>query len=297
VKHVLSPKEVAEIAGVSESSLKRWADSGRLKVARTAGGHRRIHVQEVIRFLRDSNLPVLRPDLLGVPELAKQNSLPEGLDELTDLFFEMLQEGRGAEVRAIVVDRYISGHSVAAICDGPLAGAIRRIGDLWRHESQGIAIEHRATDACIQTLSFIRTLLAPPPTPGGPEQDPRPVAIGGAPSQDPTIMTSLMIACVLCEAGYRDINLGADTPIDSLIGAVESSKPRLVWLTCSHEAGIPAQGQFGRLADVATTHGGVLVVGGRALVNQVQPSPGRIEVCQSLGELAGFARGLIQQAG
>ncbi|HEX9106572.1 MAG TPA: MerR family DNA-binding transcriptional regulator, partial [Longimicrobiales bacterium] len=48
----LSPRELAEAVGVSESSLKRWADRGVLAVERTAGGHRRIPLGEAVRFIR-----------------------------------------------------------------------------------------------------------------------------------------------------------------------------------------------------------------------------------------------------
>jgi MerR family transcriptional regulator, light-induced transcriptional regulator len=48
----LSPKALAAAIGVSESSLKRWADEGRLAAERTAGGHRRIAVAEAVRFVR-----------------------------------------------------------------------------------------------------------------------------------------------------------------------------------------------------------------------------------------------------
>ena len=46
----LSPRQLAVAIGVSESSLKRWADDGRLAVERTAGGHRRIPLPEAVRW-------------------------------------------------------------------------------------------------------------------------------------------------------------------------------------------------------------------------------------------------------
>ncbi|MEM9791075.1 MAG: MerR family DNA-binding transcriptional regulator [Planctomycetota bacterium] len=67
MRNVLSPKEVALAIGVSESSLKRWADAGRIRVRRTAGGHRRIAIQEAIRFARYYGFPVVRPDILYLP--------------------------------------------------------------------------------------------------------------------------------------------------------------------------------------------------------------------------------------
>jgi excisionase family DNA binding protein len=54
MQNTLSPRELAAAVGVSESSLKRWADEGRVKVARTAGGHRRIELAEAVRFIRQS---------------------------------------------------------------------------------------------------------------------------------------------------------------------------------------------------------------------------------------------------
>ena len=68
MRHVLSPKELAQAIGVSESSLKRWADEGLLRATRTAGGHRRIPLAEAIRFLRDTQATlVVRNMTLKIP--------------------------------------------------------------------------------------------------------------------------------------------------------------------------------------------------------------------------------------
>ena len=55
MKSVLSPKELAAAIGVSESTLKRWADDGLIVFSRTAGGHRRIRLAEAIRFIRENH--------------------------------------------------------------------------------------------------------------------------------------------------------------------------------------------------------------------------------------------------
>lgn len=46
MKHV-TPKEVAELLGVSTSSLRRWENEGKLKAIRTPGGQRRFVLSEV----------------------------------------------------------------------------------------------------------------------------------------------------------------------------------------------------------------------------------------------------------
>lgn len=45
--------EAARILGVRPESLRRWEAAGRLRVERTAGGHRRVPVDEVARLLEE----------------------------------------------------------------------------------------------------------------------------------------------------------------------------------------------------------------------------------------------------
>ncbi|MCX5741316.1 MAG: helix-turn-helix domain-containing protein, partial [Proteobacteria bacterium] len=67
---LLSPRDLAEALGVSESSLKRWVDSGRITATRTDGGHRKIRLSEAVRFIRESGSPIVHPELLDMPEVA-----------------------------------------------------------------------------------------------------------------------------------------------------------------------------------------------------------------------------------
>ena len=66
-KH-LSPRQFAEAIGVSESSVRRWADDGRIQMTRTAGGHRKIARSDALRFIRTTSAQVVRPDLLQFSE-------------------------------------------------------------------------------------------------------------------------------------------------------------------------------------------------------------------------------------
>ena len=67
VKKLVTPKQVAQAIDVSESSLKRWCDRGLLTTVRTAGGHRRLALDDVFQFLRQSGQQLVRPELLGLP--------------------------------------------------------------------------------------------------------------------------------------------------------------------------------------------------------------------------------------
>src|SRR6185295_13435922 len=75
-KSLLTPRELADAIGASESALRRWVDAGDIHMSRTAGGHRRIPVQEAIRFIRESGATVVRPEILGLAGLESAPMIP-----------------------------------------------------------------------------------------------------------------------------------------------------------------------------------------------------------------------------
>ena len=87
MKQLLSPKDLARATGVSESSLKRWADSGRLECTRTAGGHRRIPLAEAVRFIRESSISVVDPSMLGI---TTQSRPTKSIEESNEYFSELV---------------------------------------------------------------------------------------------------------------------------------------------------------------------------------------------------------------
>ena len=122
MKSHLSPRELALAIGVSESSLKRWADDGLIGVTRTAGGHRRIARHEALRFIRETKARVLRPSLLGLREADRAPSAEDGS------LFEALRRGIGYQALGLIQGWFLEGRPLAWIFDGPIANAMDRIG-------------------------------------------------------------------------------------------------------------------------------------------------------------------------
>jgi len=54
----LSTSAVAKLIGASVASVAHWVDEGLLKAGRTPGGHRRILVEDLTRFLHQQGLPI-----------------------------------------------------------------------------------------------------------------------------------------------------------------------------------------------------------------------------------------------
>lgn len=61
-KPVFTTFEAAKLCHVSPLSIINWVNAGRLSAFRTPGGHRRIRRDDLIRFMRETGLPI--PDEL-----------------------------------------------------------------------------------------------------------------------------------------------------------------------------------------------------------------------------------------
>jgi MerR family transcriptional regulator, light-induced transcriptional regulator len=282
---ILTTKELASALGVSESSVKRWADGGVLHASRTAGGHRRITVAEAIRFIRDTQASLVHPELLGLADVAAvvREPVPPGDD--ADQLYEFLAAGAAPQARGLVQSLFLSGRSVAAIVDGPICAAMQRLGELWRHSPAGIFVEHRATDICAQALHQLRVGVA--------TSDAAPVAIGGSPEDDPYALGSLGAAAVLAADGFDAVNLGPLTPLSTLETAAAELRPILVWISVSTTEN--PERLAAAIADLARRlrpSGASVVAGGRVLAALPLPAMANLHAATSMAELAAFARGL-----
>jgi MerR family transcriptional regulator, light-induced transcriptional regulator len=206
-------------------------------------------------------------------------------EDAAERLLAALLEDRAAEARSLLVSLYVEGGSLGWICDSPIRYALERLGELWKHGADGIYLEHRATETCLQALTEIRLLL--PAAPAG-----APVALGGSFAGDPYRVPTTMAAAVVAEAGFEARDLGADTPTEALLEAVRRHSPRLVWISFSVPPRSAREAAAGleRLAEALP--GGALVVGGRGSEGLTLPAAGNVNRIGSMTELAGFARGV-----
>ena len=284
---VLSPKQLARAIGVSESSLKRWSDDGLLNAGRTAGGHRRIELAEAVRFIRATGASVVRPDLIGLADLA---ALGPGFAQANDVerqIHKAMESGNSQQLRAMLQSLYLAGWSLAAIFDGPMRSALVEIGKMWLHQEWGLVVEHRATEMCIEAVNQLRMLCTP-------RQSGAPVAVGSAAEFDPYMLPSLMVATVAGEAGFMDVNLGTITPPSVLLNAARHYQASLAWvsLSASPDAGQTVEDLQKLHANLAA-FGCSLLVGGRLLASIPAERRAGLVVVSSMAEFASLASSAI----
>ena len=278
-----SPKQVARAIGVSESTLKRWCDDGLIPMTKTVGGHRRIEVAAVIKFLRETGRQVVEPELLNLPVTAGKTEWT--LIRAVDRLVASLVSGEESVVRQIVFDLLLADHSVTAIFDDVLAPALHRIGEQWSCGDVAVYQERRACEICMRCLHELRasTTVA----------DDQPLAVGATVEADIYTLPLTMSEVVLRNVGWKTTLLGTNLPFDTLCEAIETARPRLFWLSVSYVVDdatfITGVNQLFSVAHACNT---AMAVGGRALNENIRRQIQYSVFCEAFRDLERFARSL-----
>jgi len=251
---------------------------------RTAGGHRKISHEEILRFVRGRNQKLASPEILGLPPSSNHSGL--GLARGKTRLTKALIAGEELLARQIVFDLYMAQHSFCQIFDVVIAAAFQEIGDLWDCQDIEIYQERRACEICSRVLFEVRKVQG--------ERPGQPLAIGGTIEGDQYTLPQTMAELVLRDVGFNATSLGISIPFVSLVRAIEANKPALFWLSVSHiDKGIDFAEEFKGLSNACSRIGTALVVGGRALTDDLRQNMSYSSYCDTMQHLEGFAKTLI----
>ena len=218
----LTSKETARILGVSEASIKRWADGGLLPMIKTAGGHRRFLPEDVALFQRAGLSRKIGSGEMPQGANAVETKLLEANDAaLIDEMFDALVDGGVEQVSSLLINLVLRGQSIAGIADYVLCPAMRKIGDYWQQGKLSVAEEHVASRAVMAALERLRSLSGAPLMP-------EKLAICCSAENDFHEFPIQIANLILENKGWKVVNLGASTPFYALNEAVERFRPRLV---------------------------------------------------------------------
>jgi excisionase family DNA binding protein len=169
----LTTKQVADVLRVSESSVKRWCDSGVIPTVRTVGGHRRIARSALMQFLKSA---AGRDDraLISGDQLARMGVELESLQEeqdsppppkltgsldqqrLREAFEEALLRGDEPGSRRALTQWYQAERAFAPLADELIAKTFHRLGDLWECNQIEIYQERRSAELCVRLVHELR---------------------------------------------------------------------------------------------------------------------------------------------
>lgn len=286
VSEHLSTKQAAEALGVSESSVKRWCDRGAIPTTRTLGGHRRIPLDGFLDYLKQANREVVVPipGLDSAADGANQSTQPS-MESLQVDFAEALEKGDEAACKHALAVAYSSLHNFSMLADDFIASAFHLIGERWDCGEVEIYQERRGCEICSRALHDFRRLVPQPP-------ENAPLAIGGTPAGDNYSLPSQLVELVLRECSWQTMNLGCNLPLETVLAAVEQHKPKMVWLSASHLTD-PQKfaSEYSKFFN-ALPRSVLVVLGGRALSDELRPQLQYTGFCDNMQQLAAFASAL-----
>jgi excisionase family DNA binding protein len=218
---VLSSAAVARMLNVNASSVKRWADEGKLPCMRTPGGHRRFQMRHVDAF-RSSHL-----------------SHQEGLWQ--DQLSQLLIQGRQGEAESLLLTKRAELGQWQDVGD-TVGHMLQSLGARWAEGQLSISEEHVATECLMRCITRILFLF--------PRRQDSPVcALASAPGDEHTLGLALS-ELVLAENGWNGMWLGRMCPLETLVDVAKSPNISMLALSASAFSSTPTV-----LGDVVRTLG------------------------------------------
>ena len=208
---LLTSAEVAKILGVTAGSVKRWADLGLLRCARTVGRHRRFDPVEVERFLKDQTgtvQPAHGPDVEGWLEL-------------------LLSDGDAHQLMATIYAERARLGAWWKVAES-LAAVLEEIGERWAEGTLSILEEHIATERLARCLAQVADQL--PSRPGAPR-----LLLTTAENEEHTLGLSLA-EIVIREHGWPVLWAGRRVPLSEIVAYVASGSVDAVAVAASSVA-------------------------------------------------------------
>lgn len=253
----LTTRQLARMWQVSEATVKRWADAGRLHPARTVGGHRRFALSEVLRFQNEQGLDATRAAQAGVREsAAQQKQIPLDEQESAEAFFDAIVRGQEGASAGILLSSYLNEMPLVKLLDGPVTQAMRRVGNLWHCGEVTVADEHLATQTAVRAVATLRECIRRETV-----DDRR--AVVCTVEEEMHALAVLCVQLLLEEKGWRVVYLGAHTPFYTMTDAIEKHRPALICISSTANMALSRNArEYDQFRAAATRRGVLTVLGG-----------------------------------
>lgn len=225
MNHTLSSKQVAELLGVNESSVKRWADSGMLSCYKTPGGHRKFKKNDLLIFSSKYSYE-LKKNIHLSQEPANMQKQSLDFEKIKKLLLIKLLKGSDDEIMDYLYSLHISGLSVTDLYDNVISGTMKRIGEMWMMKEISIEDEHISTSKIIKAIIRFHGKLEPNIKNGL-------TAFCGCPEKEFHELPLLSVNNILQYKGWNTIYAGVNLPVKSFISGIKLYKPDLVCLSAT----------------------------------------------------------------
>ena len=226
----LTTTQVAELLSVHPSTVKRWCNEGDLEFAKTDGGHRRLHLHDVLSLSRTRSIPTFLDPFApyeGHVWTAVNQAVHGGsFHRVHSLAMGWLTRGHVRRISALFSSLARQpGLSFARFCDEGVRGFMEEVGETWRSGRLRVGEEHMATEALVEVLIRMRDSH---PSLGDEAASGRRLAIVGSMEGDRHTLGSLCVRLMLERRGWEVFFLGADVPVEDFAAMQRAREAGLV---------------------------------------------------------------------
>ncbi|MBS2024300.1 MAG: helix-turn-helix domain-containing protein [Deltaproteobacteria bacterium] len=275
---VLSTRQVSQLLGVGEATVKRWADAGEIDCFRTPGGHRKFTLKDVTAFVQERHYEVAG----GMPSARALGLAGDTEGAIRAMEQSALDGDAGACVAQMSALR-LKGMTLAEIFDDVVTPTLHRVGGKWEKCQLSVAEEHIATGAIIDAIARAQPLAEPA---GEPVRADRGSAVVASVAGDQHDVASRMVACLLRARGFEVLAPLAQTPGRDLAELVVRARARVVCLSSTApKHSEPIKEQVDIVGEAAAQTGALLFCGGPGMAKLKLPAGARL--LKRVGELVG----------
>jgi excisionase family DNA binding protein len=285
----LKTRAVAQVLGLSVSTIKRWVDSGLIHAIRTVGRYRLIPRTEASRIAATLGIDPRRLNHLRGIRGGELTSFDQAC---LDRLFHLLKDGHAQQAKILIHGIYASGHGAVLLADQVIRPVMGRIGHGWMVGALDIYQEHQSSHVVASAITELIDRVPKESEATGP------LALGAVTEGDPYSLSCLLAELVLREQGWRVRNLGVNLPLRSLVNATLEYRPGLVFLSINY---LRDRERFLReYASFHETASGVnaaVIIGGQALDDALRSGLLYTAFGDRMVHLAEFASKLVPVPG
>ncbi len=236
----LTSSEAGELLSVHPSTVKRWCNEGDLPFDKTDGGHRRIHLTNLLQLARTRGiatfLDAFTPYEGHVWTAIGQASNGGSFHRVHSMAMGWLDRAHMKRLTSLFVELgRRPGVPYERLAEEGIRGFMQLVGEAWREGRLRVGEEHLMTEAMTDVLFQLRQG-------DGPEGDPTlagPVgrcAIVGTMEGHRHGLGSLCVRILLERKGWDVYYLGADVPVEDFAAMQKSRGADLICVSFSPPA-------------------------------------------------------------
>lgn len=225
---ILSSKKAAEFLNVNESTIKRWADKGKLKGFKTPGGHRKFNFEDLKKISEENNYATDHLSSFSDNEKTIKEISSRNYNSLSLKFRKYLLNGKTGNAFDLIYLLYLDKVPVAEIFDEVVNNSMRSIGELWEKGKLGVDEEHIASTALLSVIHRFENEITDKYHTKSKNQK-KAICTGLENEFHDIGLHCLQIT--LKHLGWNVIFPGSNLPSDSVINLLKSEKPDILCLS------------------------------------------------------------------